>query len=122
MDRPLATLLLAALAALAGLRLAVAVQDTEAMRCAIACGHAASATKGAACCPMSAAPEAGPSFKACAPGGLALLPLAAPQPAVLAAAGPLALPTPDRLFDCVPDSRLRFAPPRPLDHVPLLFG
>ena len=119
MQRPTATLVLAAVAVLMGLRLAAAVQDTEAMRCAIACGHAASATKGAACCPMSGA---GPSFKACAPGDLALLPVTAPQPAVIGSAAPLKAPASRRSFDPAPDSGLRFAPPRPLDHVPLLIG
>jgi len=119
MQRPIATFVLAAVSLLAGLRLAVAVQDSEAMRCAIACGHAASADKGAACCPMSAA---GPSFKACAPGDAALAPLTAPQPAVLAAGAPLVAPASTRSVDLDRESRPRFAPPRPLDHVPLLFG
>jgi len=118
MQRPIAALALAVIALLAGLRLAAAVQDTEAMRCAIACGHAP--VKGAACCPMSA--DQGPSFKTCGAGGLALLPLAAPPPAVLSAAAPLSPPAPDRLIRPASGSGPRFAPPRPLDHVPLLFG
>ena len=119
MQRRIAGLVLAALSLLAGLRLTVAARDSDAMRCAIACGHAASAEKGAACCPMSAA---GPSFKACASGNAALAPLAAPQPAVLAPAAPLAAPASDRTADLDGESRPRFAPPRPLDHVPLLHG
>lgn len=118
MQRPIAALALAGIALLVGLRLAAAVQDTEAMRCAIACGHAP--VKGAACCPMSA--DQGPSFKTCGSGGLALLPLATPQPAVLSAAAPLTLPAPHRFLQLATDSALLFAPPRPLDHVPLLFG
>ena len=119
MQRPIAAFVLAAVSLLAGLRLAAAAQDSEAMRCAIACGHAASPDKGAACCPMSAA---GPSFKACAPGDAALAPLTAPQPAVLAAAAPLAAPASTRAVDLDGEFRPRFAPPRALDHVPLLLG
>ena len=119
MQRPIAAFVLAAVSVLAGLRLAVAAQDSEAMRCAIACGHATSPDKGAACCPMSAA---GPSLKACASGNAALAPLTAAQPAVLASAAPLAAPASDRTADLDGESRPRSAPPRPLDHVPLLFG
>jgi hypothetical protein len=119
MQRRIAAFVLAAVSLLAGLRLAVAAQDSEAMRCAIACGHAASPDKGAACCPMAGA---GPSFKACAQGNAALAPLAAPQPAVLAAGAPLAAPAFSLTRDLDGESRPRFAPPRPLDHVPLLFG
>ena len=118
MQRPIAALALVVLALLTGLRLAAAVQDTEAMRCAIACGHAP--VKGAVCCPMSA--DQGPSFKTCGTGGLALLPLAAPQPAVLSAAALLTPPAPHRFLRPGTDSGPRFAPPRSLDHVPLLFG
>ena len=119
MQRQIAAFVLAAVSLLAGLRLTVAARDSEAMRCAIACGHAAAAQKGAACCPMSAA---GPSFKACASGDAALVRVTAAQPAVLAAAAPLATPASTRASDLDVESRLRFAPPRPLDHVPLLFG
>ena len=123
MQRPIAAFVLAAVSLLAGLRLAVAAQDTEAMRCAIACGHAASATKGAVCCPMSSAPGSGPSFKTCAGGdGLALVPLATGQPALLASAASLIAPAVHELLDASPDARVRFAPTSPLDHVPLLFG
>lgn len=122
MQRPIAAFVLAAVSLLAGLRIAVAAQDTEAMRCAIACGHAAAATKGAACCPMSSAPGSGPSFKTCAGGdGLAVIPLATGQPALLAAAAPLTAPAARHILDATPDSGPRFVPPRPLDHVPLLF-
>jgi hypothetical protein len=123
MRSPLAILLLTALAVLAGLRLAAAVQDTEAMRCAIACGHAASAMKGASCCPMAAAPGAGPSLKTCSRSdGLALIPLALGQPALLAMASRLTLPTAHRFLDPAPDARPRSSTPLPPDHVPLLFG
>ena len=54
--------------------------------------------------------------------GPALVPVTAAQPAVLAAAAPLATPASTRASDLDLKSRLRFAPPRPLDHVPLLFG
>lgn len=122
MRRPLAFLLLTAIAALAGLRLAAAVQDTEAMRCAIACGHAASAVKGAACCPMAGAKGGGLAFKACGRGGLALMPLAPVQPAVLASAAPLEEPRSSLYLDPASDSGARSRTPRPLDHVPLLLG
>ena len=119
MQRPIAAFVLAAVSLLAGLRLTVAAQDSEAMRCAIACGHAASSDKG---CRVLPHVGRGPSFKACASGNAALAPLAAPQPAVLAAAAPLAAPASERASDFEAGSRPRFAPPRPLDHVPLLFG
>ena len=122
MQRPTAILVLAAVAVLMGLRLAAAAQDTEAMRCAIACGHAASATKGAACCPMSA-PGSGPSFKTCAAGdGLALIPLAPGQPALLSASNSLNARQTHRLVPPVSHRAPAFPDPRPLDHVPLLFG
>ena len=119
MQRPVAAFVLVAVSMLAGLRLAVAAQDTEAMRCAIACGHAAPAGKGAACCPMSGS---GPSFKACAGGGLALIPLAPGQPALIATTAPLTEPPMRRFFDALPGAGPRLPPARPLDHVPLLFG
>jgi hypothetical protein len=123
MRRSLATLLLTALAVLAGLRLAAAVQDTEAMRCAIACGHAASAMKGASCCPMADAPGAGLSFKTCSRGdGLAPISLASGQLAVLCAAARLTAPPAQRFFDPACDAKPRSSTPRAPDHVPLLFG
>ena len=110
MQRPVAALVLAAVSMLAGLRLAVAAQDTEAMRCAIACGHAAPAAKGAACCPMSGS---GPSFRACAGGdGLALIPLATGQPALLAATAPLTAPAIQRFLDAPPEAGPRLPPAR----------
>jgi hypothetical protein len=123
MRRPLATLLLTAIAVLTGMRLAVAVQDTEAMRCAIACGHAASATKGASCCPMADAPGAGPSFKTCSRGeGVALVPLASGQPALLAMAPYLTAPTGHRFPGLAVVAGPRSSMPRPPEHVPLVFG
>lgn len=123
MRRSLATLLLAVLAALAGLRLSVAVQDAEAMRCAIACGHAASAMKGASCCPMSDTPGASPSFKTCSRGdGLASISLASGQLAVLCAAARLTAPQAQRFVDPACDAKPRSSTPRGPDHVPLLFG
>ncbi len=122
MQRPMAILVLAAVALLTGLRLAMEVQDTEAMRCAIACGHAASAMKGASCCPMADAPGSGLSFKTCSQGdGLALVPLATGQPALLAMASHLTAPTKHRLLDPAPTAEPLSSTPRPPDHVPL-FG
>ncbi len=66
--------------------------------------------------------DQGPSFKTCGSGGLALLALAAPQPVVLSAAALLTPPVPQRFMHFETGAGLRFAPPRPLDHVPLLFG
>jgi hypothetical protein len=119
--RPISTLLLVALTALPGLRLAVAVQDTEAMRCAIACGHAAG-QMGASCCPIGGFGETGPSFKTCSPGDSFALTSVASQPAVLAAVGRLTAAQPHRLLHPESNAAPRAATSRPLDHVPLLLG
>ena len=122
MQRPTAILVLAAVAVLTGLRLAAAVQDTEAMRCAIACGHAAGMMNGAACCPMSGAPESSPVFKRCSrPAEAAIAPLA-PAPALLAPGR--RLPAPDRShpFDWSASAAGRSAFLDVPDKVPLLVG
>jgi hypothetical protein len=50
----------------AGMRLAEGSMDTTALRCAIACGHAMGAEKGATCCPMGE--TGGASFRSCSRG------------------------------------------------------
>jgi hypothetical protein len=123
MRRCSAVLLLLVLAAVAGLRLSASATDTEAMRCAIACGHAAGAVNGAACCPMANAPGAGPMFKACAPeGGSAMTPLASGQLLFLASAVRLVPPDSVRDLNAPAASGTLVSTPRPVDHVPLLLG
>ena len=93
------------------------------MRCAIACGHAAAALEGAACCPMADAPDAGPVFKTCSPGnGSVLTALAPGQPLLLASLVRLLPPHSARPLDGAATAGPRSAPPRPLDHVPLVLG
>lgn len=105
-----------------GLRLAAATDGTAAMRCAIACGHAIGAVKGAVCCPMSEAPDAGPVFKSCSRGAdLAPSPLA-PGPMLLAAAGRLAAPDRSTALDAPRHPAPRSAFLRAPDKVPLLVG
>lgn len=122
MRRFCAALLLTVLAAAAGLRLGAAAADTEAMRCAIACGHAAAAVNGAACCPMSNAPGAGPSFKACLPERAALAPIVSGQSLLLTGIVRILRPDSSCLFDGVATAAPISASPRPVDHVPLLLG
>ena len=122
MRRFCAALLLTVLAAAAGLRLSAAAADTEAMRCAIACGHAAAAVNGAACCPMSNAPGAGPTFKACSPEGAAVTPIVSGQPLLLTGIVRFLPPDSSGLFDGGATAEPTSASPRPVDHVPLLLG
>jgi hypothetical protein len=116
-----AILLLAVLAALAGLRLSAAAADSEALRCAVACGHAA--TLGAACCPMSDAAGKEAAMAAC--------PRSDPQSAAPTMPAPLAIPTAlHRLAAPLGASALasiasvapRSPSTRPPDHVPLLLS
>lgn len=123
MRRRVATLLLSVLLAPAGLRIMAQFEDTEAMRCAIACGHTVAALPGAACCPMADAPNAGPAFKTCSPGkGSALAPPAPGQPLLLAALVRLLPPDTARPNDLAATREPLSAAPRPVDHVPLVLG
>lgn len=101
------------------LRLATTAGDTDAMRCAIACGHAMGPTKGAACCPVSDAPNAGPTFKTCSRGADAAVPPLAPAPILLFAVVRLAPPGDSRSFDSAGRAVARSAFLRIPDKVPL---
>jgi hypothetical protein len=105
-----------------GLRLATAVGDAEAMRCAIACGHATGALTGAACCPMSDAPGSGPRLKSCSPGADAAFAPMAPAPMLLVALGRLAPPEGSRPFELAARSAALSADLRLPDKVPLRAG
>ena len=116
-----AVLLLTVLLAPAGLRLCAAFEDTEAQRCAIACGHAAVAA-GASCCPMSGAAGGDLAFQSCARGNGAGAPLTAGQAMLLiSAAATPRLDADDRVHSGA-SPRLHPAFSRGLDHVPLLRG
>jgi hypothetical protein len=106
----------------AALRLAASTDDSPAMRCAIACGHAAGMTKGAVCCPMSDAPGSGPVWKTCAPGADAAVAPLAPIPFLLASVGRLPAPEPVRRLGHAVGAAVR--PPflRAPEKVPLLLG
>ena len=105
-----------------GLRLAAAADDAAAMRCAMACGHAMGATKGAACCPMSDAPDAGPAFKSCSRGAdVATAPLAS-GPVLLAVIGRLPAPDGSRLLARGANAAARSVFLRVPDKVPLRVG
>jgi hypothetical protein len=105
-----------------GLRLATASADSAAMRCAIACGHAMGAMKGAACCPMSDAPDAGPVFKTCSRGADAAVAPLAPAPMLAAVGERLRAPGGSRPFELAASPAARPAFLRPADKVPLLAG
>jgi len=105
-----------------GVRLATATIDSAALRCAIACGHALGATKGAACCPMSDAPDAGPVFKTCSRGADAAISPPAPGPMLLAVSGRLPAPHGSRAFDPAQGTAERSAFLHVPDKVPLLVG
>jgi len=115
-------LLLAPLA----ISVATAAADSEAMRCAIACGHAATdvgADGRPACCPMAGAKSAGAALAACPrsdPQGLA--PRMALPPLVLAEAPRLEAPSPGSLPEIPRASVSPATFPRPIDHVPLLLS
>jgi hypothetical protein len=104
-----------------GLRLATAAEDTEAMRCAIACGHAAGTTNGASCCPMPDAGGSGPLWKTCVPGGdAAIAPV--PMPFLIAFVGRLPVPTESRPLPDGARAAARPAFERAPEKVPLLLG
>lgn len=105
-----------------GLRMATAARDAEALRCAIACGHAVGAVAGAACCPMSSAPGSGPTFKACSPGAEAAFAPMAPAPMLLVALGRLAPPEGSRAFDLAARPAALSADLSLPDKVPLRVG
>lgn len=111
-------LLLAPLA----LRLAAAGDDSAAMRCAIACGHAAGMANGAVCCPMSDAPGSGPAWKTCAPGGDAAVAPLAPAPFLLVPVARLAAPGESGRFEEAVGPAVRPAFQRAPEKVPLLLG
>jgi hypothetical protein len=94
----------------------------EAMRCAIACGHALGATKGEACCPMGGPSEDGPAWRLC-PGndGQGAVPPMNAQPAILVSRFRLAL-VPSMLRSSGPAPEPLSRPPAPPDHVPLLLS
>lgn len=105
-----------------GLRLATASADSAALRCAIACGHAMGTMKGAACCPMSDAPDAGPVFKACSHGADAAVAPPAPAPMLVAVGECLRVPRGSRPLELTASPAARPAFLRPADKVPLLSG
>jgi hypothetical protein len=121
MRRQSAVLLLAILAVVAGLRLSSFAADAEAMRCAIACGHAAGMIKGAACCPVSKTSGAGPMLEACSRGNDALAPLAS-GPVLLVFAERLPVPHVSRPTDPAVSATARSAFLRAPEKVPLLLG
>jgi len=121
MRRQSAVLLLAVLAVAAGLRLSAVALDTEAMRCAIACGHALGGA-GAVCCPMGRRADEGPTLMTCSHPDGAPLPTAAAQPLLLSTECRLASPVTGGSLDLGPAAASRLAPPRPHDHVPLLLA
>jgi hypothetical protein len=110
----------------AGLRVATAAADADAeaaLRCAIACGHAAKAgAAGAACCPMAGAGAAKGAAMASCPRGDS--PAAAPMPsghlAILASIPPLASPLRGSSASTLSSGTPRDALARPPDHVPIL--
>jgi hypothetical protein len=108
----------------AGLRLAApADAESEALRCAIACGHAAGAVAaGAACCPMNGAgATTAPAMASCpereTPGAIVLLPT--PLAILAAASRPLA-PAGDSLLTASPLAAPRDGIARAPEHVPIL--
>ena len=122
MRRQSAALLLALLAVVAGLRLSVVVTDTEAMRCAIACGHALGMTKGTACCPMAETPDSGPVLRTCLRGGDSAVAPPAPKPILLSFSERLPEPDGSCPHDFVVSATVRSAFLRVPEKVPLLLG
>jgi hypothetical protein len=123
MRRQSAVLLLAALAAVTGLRLSVVATNTnEAMRCAIACGHAFGMTKGAACCPMTETPGSGPVLRTCSRGGNSAVAPLAPRPILLSFCERVPKPDGSRPTDTAVSATVRSAFLRAPEKVPLLLG
>jgi hypothetical protein len=121
MRRQSAVLLLAVLAVVAGLRLSAIAVDAEAMRCAIACGHAAGAMKGAACCPISKTSGAGPVLEKCSRGADAVVRLAS-GPVLLVLVDRLPVPRVSRPTDLEVSATARSAFLRAPEKVPLPLG
>jgi hypothetical protein len=121
MRRHSAVLLLAVLAVVAGLRLSAIAVDAEAMRCAIACGHAAGVMKGAACCPISKTSGAGPVLERCSRGVDGVVRLGS-GPALLVLVNRLPVPRVSRPNDVEVSATARSAFLRAPEKVPLLLG
>jgi hypothetical protein len=122
MRRQSAVLLLAVLAVVAGLRLSAVAVDTEAMRCAIACGHAGEMMTGAVCCPISTTPGAGPVLETCSRGGDSAVAPLAPGPILLGFSERLPEPDISRPNDSIVIGTVRSAFLRAPEKVPLLLG
>jgi hypothetical protein len=121
MRRQSAVLLLAVHALVAALRLSSIAPDAEAMRCAIACGHAAGMMNGAACCPVSGVDAAVPVLRTCSRGNDALAPFAS-GPVLLVIAERLPVPHASRPIDLEVSATVRSAFLRAPEKVPLLLG
>jgi hypothetical protein len=105
----------------AGLRLALSDADSEALRCAIACGHAAKA--GAACCPMAGAAPREAAMAACPSGDAqSVAPSLSAQPAVPAAVHRLIAPEGGFGLAWSPQADPGDPASRTPDHVPLLLS
>lgn len=103
----------------AGLRLAVSDAESEALRCAIACGHPAKA--GAACCPMSGLASKAAAMAACPMGDAqSVAPSLPAQPARFASVYRLAPPEGSSWLSSPSPAMPGDPPVRPLDHIPLL--
>ena len=122
MRRQSAVVLLSVLAVMAGLRLSTVVADTEAMRCAIACGHATGMMNGATCCPISKTAGAGPVIKTCSRGGDSAVAPLAPGRILLPFSERLPEPDVSRPNDSTVSNALCSAFLRTPEKVPLLLG
>jgi hypothetical protein len=122
MRRQSAVLLLAVLAVVAGLRLSAVAVDTEAMRCAIACGHSGEMMTGAACCPISKTAGAGPVLETCSRSGDSAVAPLAPGPILLGFSERLPEPDVSRPNDSIVIGTVRAAFLRAPEKVPLLLG
>jgi hypothetical protein len=123
MRRRCAVLLLAILGSVACVRLSAAAIDTEAMRCAIACGHAGAVKDGAACCPMGHGADGGPAFKTCPGGeGSVLVPFFPGQTIPTASAGRIDVSSGSRPVEPLRPAGPRSAFARAPEKVPLLLG
>jgi hypothetical protein len=103
------------------LRVIAAVEGSETLRCAIACGHAA--TPGAACCPLSRAAGKGAAVTACPrPDPQSLAPGLPAQPGLVGTVYRLAAPERGSIFEADSAVAPRGPSPHPPDHVPLLLS